>query len=104
VLALVKQRKSVRRDGASAVVLATAGITLVLALHLIAYRSLAGGNGAVITGRYLLPLVALFGLAVGIVIKSLPRPLAAPAGGVVVAVSVAMQFVAVGLVLERFYA
>jgi hypothetical protein len=104
VLALIRRHAAVRRDAPAAVVLVTALITLLLALHLAAYRSLADGSGAVITGRYVLPLVALFGAAVGVVINALPRPVALPATAVVVGAGVAMQFVAVGLVLERFYA
>jgi 4-amino-4-deoxy-L-arabinose transferase-like glycosyltransferase len=105
VIALLVQHRSVRRQSATAVVLASAILALVLALHLIAYRSLIERpSDAIITGRYLLPLIALYGIAIAVVVKALPRLARAPAAGVVVGAGVAMQFVALGLVLERFYA
>jgi 4-amino-4-deoxy-L-arabinose transferase-like glycosyltransferase len=105
VAALIAKRRAVRRESASAVVLASAVIGTLLALHLIAYRAMLGFSAdPVLTGRYLLPLIALFGVAVGIVVKALPRPLVGPAAGLAIGGTLAMQFVAVGLVLERFYA
>jgi hypothetical protein len=77
----------------------------VLALHLIAYRSMLGLPGdPIITARYLLPLAPLFGLGIAIVAITLPRRAGAAFAGVIVAIGVALQFVAMGLLVERFYA
>jgi hypothetical protein len=105
VVALVVKRRSLRREAATAVVFGAALVALALMLHLIAYRALIGNPGdPVITGRYLLPLIPLFGVAIGIVIKALPRVAAAPAAGVLLGAGVALQLTSAGLLLERFYA
>jgi 4-amino-4-deoxy-L-arabinose transferase-like glycosyltransferase len=105
VVALVVRRQSVRRNAAVAVVLFTTVWSLVLALHLIAYRAMVNVPGdPIITGRYLLPLISLFGVAIGIVGLALPLRIRAVYAGVVVAVGVALQFASAGLLLERFYA
>ena len=105
VVALVVRRDAVRANAALAVVLTTALVTLLLALHLIAYRSMLGNPGdPIITARYLLPVVGLFGIAVALVATALPRALQAVYSGLVVAVGVALQFISLGLLLERFYA
>jgi hypothetical protein len=95
----------VRHEAATAVVFAAAVVALAVTLHLIAYRSLIGNHAdPIITGRYLLPLIPLFGLAIGIVVKALPRAVAAPVAGVLLATGIALQLTSAGLLLERFYA
>src|SRR5205085_10853664 len=74
VVALVVRHRAVRRNAGLAVVLAAAVVSLVLALHLIAYRSMIDFAGdPIITGRYLLPLLPLFGVAVALVAAAMPR-------------------------------
>jgi 4-amino-4-deoxy-L-arabinose transferase-like glycosyltransferase len=105
VVAQIVKRQSVRHEAATAVVFAAAVAALAVTLHLIAYRSLIGNHAdPIITGRYLLPLIPLFGLAIGIVVKALPRAVAAPVAGVLLATGIALQLTSAGLLLERFYA
>jgi hypothetical protein len=105
VLALILKRNAVRRNAGVAVVLLTAGWTLVLSLHLVAYRSMLSTPGdPIISGRYLLPLIALFGIAVALVGSVLPALARAAYTGLVLAIVVALQVISLGLLLERFYA
>jgi 4-amino-4-deoxy-L-arabinose transferase-like glycosyltransferase len=74
-------------------------------LHLASYRDLVQSNGVGVlwSGRYLLPLIAVFGITVAYVCSHLPRRVAALAGGGVVAVGVVLQLAALRLTLDRFY-
>jgi hypothetical protein len=104
VVALVLRRRQVRRHAGLMVVLVVALGSLLLGLHLIAYRAMVGNpNDPIITGRYLLPLVALLGVAVALVGDVLPRSLRSAYSGVVVAGAVALQLMGLGLLLGRFY-
>jgi hypothetical protein len=58
----------------------------------------------IITGRYLLPLVALLGIAVAMVAAVLPALMRAAYSGLVLAAGVALQVISLGLLVERFYA
>jgi hypothetical protein len=101
----VIKRDAVRRNAGLAVVFLTAIWTLLASLHLVAYRAMLSSPGdPIITGRYLLPLIGLLGLAVAIVGSVLPRMARAAYAGVVLAAGVAIQVVSLGLLLERFYA
>jgi 4-amino-4-deoxy-L-arabinose transferase-like glycosyltransferase len=105
VVVLVVRFRSVRRHSDVALVLASGALALLLALHLIAYRAMISlPYDPILTGRYLLPLVGLFGVAVALVVWTLPRPLRAPSGGAVAAGAVAIQLVMAGQLVERFYA
>ena len=55
--------------------------TNLVFLHYVSYRALLSNNGSdpLIVGRYLLPMVALFGLAIAFTLGALPRR-AGPAG------------------------
>jgi Dolichyl-phosphate-mannose-protein mannosyltransferase len=105
VVALIVKRRAVRANAAVAVVLVTAMWTLVLGLHLVAYRTMIGEpSDPIITGRYLLPFVALLGIAVAIVADVLPRPARAVYTGLALAAGVALQLISLGLLMDRFYA
>jgi 4-amino-4-deoxy-L-arabinose transferase-like glycosyltransferase len=104
VVALWVRRDAVRSNAALAVVLVTAVWTLLLGLHLVAYRSMLTSPGdPIITGRYLLPLIGLLGMAAAVIAAALPRLLRDLYNGVVVAAGVALQLLSLGLLLERFY-
>ncbi|MEA2425489.1 MAG: hypothetical protein QOH13_1899 [Thermoleophilaceae bacterium] len=105
VVTLVVRRRELSRNAAVAVVLVTAMWSLLLALHLIAYRAMITMPGdPIITGRYLLPLVGLFGIAIALIGSLLPRVARAVYAGVILGAGVALQIVSLGLLLERFYA
>jgi hypothetical protein len=77
----------------------------MLGMHVAAYRSLASGSlDPVITGRYLLPLISLYGLAVALAVGWLPRRAGAVAGAVALAGLCVLQMGAMGILVERFYA
>jgi hypothetical protein len=105
VVALIVKRRALRENAGVAVVLVTAIWTLILGLHLVAYRAMIGMPGdPIITGRYLMPLVALLGIAVAIVAAVLPALARAAYTGLVLTAGVALQVISLGLLLERFYA
>jgi 4-amino-4-deoxy-L-arabinose transferase-like glycosyltransferase len=76
---------------------------LMLLLHLISYSTLRGNNDPVITGRYLLPAVALYGVAIAWVCSSLPRRFGLPIAGLLLGVAALYAVGGVGLSMERFY-
>lgn len=105
VVALIVRRDAVRANAGLAVVLATAVVTLLLGLHLVAYRTMLGNPGdPIVTGRYLLPVIGLLGVAVAAVATALPRPARELYSGLATAAGVALQLISLGLLLERFYA
>ena len=86
------------------VVSATFFIGLMALLHLVSYSSLRISTDVVITGRYLLPAVALYGCAAAWVCSSLPRRLGLPLGGILLGLAALLAVGGVGLSLGRFYA
>ncbi len=92
-----------RRD-----VLLVLGVTVVLAIAGAARRAfrslLVNPTDPVITGRYLLMLVPLYGVAVAGALLALPGRVRALTTGGVVAALFLLQLSAFGLVVERFYA
>jgi hypothetical protein len=88
------------------VVLATMLLTSLLFLHYVSYRALLGNDGSdpLIVGRYLLPMVSLFGIAIAFTVGSLPRRLGVLAGGAVLSVGVLLSLGAIGITAARFYA
>jgi hypothetical protein len=105
LVALVRERAAVRAHAAEMLVLVTAALGLLVGLHLASYRSLVTGTtDPVITGRYLLPLLPLFGLGVVLIARLFPRRLIPVFAGLVVALGAVLQLESLGLLLERFYA
>ncbi len=86
-------------------VLIAAFLLQILALHVGAFRSLVVNPAdPVFTGRYLLPLVPLFGLGVAAALTALPGRVRTGATGAVLATGALLQLSAFGLVVSRFYA
>ena len=54
-------------------------------------------------GRYLLPLVALLGLAVGLLLSRLPARWRPAAGGIVLAALLVLQVLALGTIARTYY-
>lgn len=105
VLAIVIRRVSLTERAPLAVAFGAAVFALLLAVHLIAYRSmLTVPDDPIVTARYLLPLTPLFGLAIAFVATTLPRRAAPVFGAAALALLVCLQFESLGLLLERFYA
>jgi 4-amino-4-deoxy-L-arabinose transferase-like glycosyltransferase len=76
---------------------------LLFGLHLTEYRSLIAGQGPVLQGRYLLPVVGIFGLAVALIVGRLPASWRAPVCGLLIAGMLLLQIVALGAVGARYY-
>jgi 4-amino-4-deoxy-L-arabinose transferase-like glycosyltransferase len=103
--ALLVHRRAVAARWDVAVVLAGAVVGLLGLLHTVAFRSLLSNEAdPIIAGRYLLPVAALFGIAVALAVSLFPRRWGAAAGGAVVATLALVQVAALGITLERFYA
>jgi hypothetical protein len=77
---------------------------LMSLLHIVSYMNLRGSTDPVLTGRYLLPAVALYGCAIAWVASSLPRRLGVAFAGLLLGGALLLAIGGVGLSLDRFYA
>lgn len=97
--------QQLRRWWDIALVLALAPVAMLALLHAKAYSSLVGGSSdPILTGRYLLPLIALYGLGIALAVSWLPRQLAQAVGAALLGGLVLLQLGALGILVERFYA
>jgi hypothetical protein len=78
-------------------------VSLMALLHISSYRDLQEGGDPLITGRYLLPAISLFGLAIAWVVGSLPRRIAPWIGAVVLAGFVLFDIEGFLINAQRFY-
>jgi 4-amino-4-deoxy-L-arabinose transferase-like glycosyltransferase len=102
-IALWTRRDAVRAQAASALTLLALAGSMFALLHLASYRAVANGGDPLITGRYFLPLVATFGIAVAFGLASLPRRVGPVVAGAVLGGLVALSLGGLGLTLARFY-
>ena len=80
-------------------------VTTLFFLHYVSYHALIGNGGTdpLIVGRYLLPMVSLFGLAITFTLGKLRR--AGPLlGAVVLSTGMVLTLAGIGMTLVRFYA
>jgi hypothetical protein len=96
--------RSGARPGTILAVLAVAVGGYLLLLHAAAFKSLLQLPDPVITGRYLLPLMPLYGAGIALAIGWLPRRVALPIGAVAVAGLTVLQLDALAVLFARFYA
>jgi hypothetical protein len=92
----------VRRGWPVVLVLVALVASNLFLLHLSAYRDLQVGGDPLITGRYLLPCVAVWAVAVAWVARSLPRAAGPALAGGLLACFVLLDVGALGLTAERF--
>lgn len=78
-------------------------LALLLLLHASDYRSFLAGNGRLLQGRYLLPGIGLFGLALGLLTGRLPARWRGSFCAAVIAALVLLQVVALVTVAKRYY-
>jgi hypothetical protein len=105
VVGLVAHRRRIAHAPWVLAVLAVGALGYLAMLHAVAYSSLLTFAGdPIITGRYLLPLLCLYGVGIALALSWLPRILAALLSGVTVAALAVLQLSALAIVLERFYA
>ncbi|MDO8184068.1 DUF2142 domain-containing protein [Conexibacter sp. JD483] len=83
--------------------LAICGSLLAL-LHLVSYLALLGSGDPLIVGRYALPLIVPFALAIAFIATSLPRRLGPFLGAAVIALGIVLQLSGMLITVERFYA
>ena len=81
-------------------------VSTVGLLHYVSYVALLGNGGSdpLIVGRYLLPIIALFAVAITFTVSALPRALRAPTGALVLGSGVLLSLMGLGLTVTRFYA
>jgi 4-amino-4-deoxy-L-arabinose transferase-like glycosyltransferase len=101
---VVRRWTAVRARWPEIAVLVVLTVSMLTLLHLASYRSLAGTRDPLITGRYLLPLVSVFGIAIAFVLSSLRPRLSALLGTFVLAGLLALNLSGLMLTFTRFYA
>jgi hypothetical protein len=81
-------------------------LTTLFFLHYVSYRALLGNGGSdpLIVGRYLLPMVSLFGLAIAFTAGSLPRRAGPLLGAAILSLGVLLSLGGIAITAVRFYA
>lgn len=95
----------IRRWRRSALIafLGVALMALLAGLHVTDYRSLVAQQGPILQGRYLLPAIALLGLAAGLIVRRLPDRARAAACGLMLAGLLVLQVISLATVLQAYY-
>lgn len=78
-------------------------VALLGGLHLYEYQSVVAGNGPLLQGRYLLPVVGVLGLIVGLLVTRVPVRARAAASGLVLASLFGLQLVSLSTLVGAFY-
>jgi hypothetical protein len=101
---LWRMRAALRAHWAVVVMLAAVPVTQIAALHFAAYRNLQiDPTDPIIVGRYLFPLLPLFGLAVALVVRALPRPASLATGTALLMTGAVLGLSGLGMTVVRFY-
>jgi hypothetical protein len=101
---VVRARDRLRERWDVVLLLAAFPVVLVLALHFAAYRNLQiDPANPVIVGRYLFPLLPLFGVAIAVVVRALPRRWSVAAGTVLLLGGALLGLSGLGMTAVRFY-
>jgi hypothetical protein len=103
VAIVVRRRSELRARWAEPVVLVVIAVSMMGLLHAASYRALLGGPDPLITGRYVLPLAAIGGLAAAFVLSSLRPRVSAVLGALVLSGLLALNIGGLMLTLTRFY-
>lgn len=104
--ACVVRWRALRHHWATVLVMLSLLVTLLVFLMYVSYQSLLGNGGSdpLIVGRYLLPMVGLFGLGIAFTVGSLPRRAAAVVGALILSFGVLLAVGGVAITAARFYA
>ena len=102
--ACVARWRRLRQEWPMVVVMLSLLLSTLLLLHYVSYRSLLLGSDPLIVGRYLLPMISLFGLPIAFTVGSLPRRLGPPVAAVILSAGVLLSLAGVGMTMARFYA
>jgi hypothetical protein len=102
---VVRRFERLRGHGPQIIVLVGIVVCMLAVLHVSAYRDLQGPPfDPLLTGRYLLPLVPVMGIAVAYVCVNLPRRLGSVLGALVLTTFTVLGLCGLGLTIARFYA
>jgi hypothetical protein len=102
---LTTRRRGLRRWPDVLALFPVAAAAYLLLMHVAAFRSLiTGGGDPVLTGRYMLPFMPVYGMAIALAVAWLPRRVAPIAAGVVVGGLCLLAVGAFGITLARYYA
>jgi 4-amino-4-deoxy-L-arabinose transferase-like glycosyltransferase len=82
---------------------AVALLALLAGLHLTDYRAIIAGQGALLQGRYLLPVIGLFGLAAAVVTTRIPARWRGAACGAALAGLLLLQVLSLATVARAYY-
>jgi hypothetical protein len=104
--AAIACRRQLRRAWPTVAVTAALALVTVLLLHYVNYRGLLdrAGHGHLFVGRYLLPMCALFGLAIVFTLSALPRRVGALLGAAILGGEAVLCVTAVAVSMFTFYA
>ena len=101
--AVVRRRELIARWDVVLVLVGTIVVLLGL-LHYSAYREmLVQPLDPILVGRYLLPIVPLFGVAIAFVAGTLPRRVGWPLAAGIIGAGLALHLAGLGMTLERFH-
>jgi 4-amino-4-deoxy-L-arabinose transferase-like glycosyltransferase len=103
VVFAVGRRDALRARWAQATVTGAIALSMIGFLHVASYRALVGSNDPLITGRYVLPVVVAFGLAVAFVLTSFRARVSAVLGALVLGSLLALNLAGLMLTVTRFY-
>jgi hypothetical protein len=99
---LIRARRRIRPE--LAVMVAALPLGLIAALHYAAYRNLQIDPGnPVIVGRYLFPVLPLFGVAVAVVVRALPSRASVAAGTLLLTTGALLGLSGLAMTAVRFY-
>ena len=101
--AIVGRWSAIRARWREVAVVAVTAVSLIGLVHLASYRALVFSNDPLITGRYLLPVVGVFGLTIAFVLTSLRARTSAVLGSLVLSGLLALNLAGLLLTVTRFY-
>ena len=103
--ACVVRRRALTRSWPVVTVMLALLLTTLFFLHYVSYRALLGNGGSdpLIVGRYLLPMVSLFALAIVFTVGSLPRRAGPLVGAAILSIGVLLSLGGIGITAGRFY-
>ena len=100
---VVARWSTVRRNWPLVAMLLSVLLSMLLLVHLVSYRELQAGSDPIITGRYLLTAVGIYGIAAAWVMSSLPRRAGPVVASCVLSISAVLALSGIGLTALRFY-
>jgi hypothetical protein len=101
---VVRSRRALRGHWDVALLVAAIPLVLVLGLHFAAYRNLQlDPSDPIVVGRYLFPLLPLFGVAIAVVVRALPPRPSLAAGTTVLLCGALLGLSGLGMTAVRFY-